>query len=92
MARGTRYTFWRDDTIAAALLAATGTAAFQSKLDALAMQWNSSALSALVEWWPLLLIIGGLSALLLHPRAQTRADVRGPRLQPHTETRHGSES
>jgi hypothetical protein len=92
MARGKPNPFWKDDTIAAAALAATGTAAFQSKLDALAIQWNSPALSALVEWWPLLLIIGGLILLLLHPQAQTKTRNVMPRLQANRETRHGSES
>ena len=92
MARGKSNPFWKDDTIAAAALAATGTAAFQNKLDALAIQWNSPAMSALVEWWPLLLIIGGLVLLLLHPQAQSRRRTGMPRLQAKTETRHGSES
>jgi len=92
MARGNRYPFWKDDTIAAAALAATGTAAFQSKLDALAFRWHSPALSALVEWWPLLLIIGGLIVLLLHPRAPSEMRSSAPRLQTNTETHHGSES
>ena len=91
MARGNRYPFWKDDTIAAAAFAATGTAAFQSKLDALAIRWNSPALSALIEWWPLLLIIGGLTVLLLHPRGAMQMSRRTS-YQAHTETRHGSES
>ena len=91
MARGNRYPFWKDDTIAAAALAATGTAAFQSKLDALAAQWNIPALSALVQWWPLLLIIGGLIVLLVHPHTPSHGSA-SVQFQAHTETHHGSES
>lgn len=91
MARGNRYPFWKDDTIAAAALAATGTAAFQSKLDALATQWNIPALSALVQWWPLLLIIGGLIVLLVHPHTPSHGSA-SVQFQAHTETHHGSES
>jgi len=92
MARSKSNPFWKDDTIAAAVLAATGTAAFQGKLDALAIRRNSPAMSALVEWWPLLLIIGGLILLLLNPVAQNKAYTRMPSLRANTETRHGSES
>jgi len=92
MARGNRYPFWKDDTIAAAALAATGTAVFQSKLDALATQWNIPALSALVQWWPLLLIIGGLIVLLLHPHMQSQQPSASAQLQAHRETHHASES
>ena len=88
MAHGNRNPFWKDDTIAAAAFAATGTAAFQSKLDALAIRWNIPALSALIEWWPLLLIIGGLIALLLH--SPHGVPARSSSMPANTETHHES--
>jgi hypothetical protein len=80
--------FWTEDTVAAATLAATGSAAFQNRLDALATKWNIPALYALVQWWPMLLIIAGLILLLVHPRAE--AAVPTSSAQEHTEIHHES--
>lgn len=70
--------FWTEDTLAAAVLAGVGTAAFQSKLDAIATRFDYPALHAFALWWPLLLIIGGLVLLLLHParRSEDPAAVK----------------
>ncbi len=82
--------FWTEDTVAAATLAATGSAAFQSKLSALAIKWNMPALYALVQWWPMLLIIAGLILLLVHPRAEASQPHAASSPQEHTEIHHES--
>jgi uncharacterized membrane protein YdcZ (DUF606 family) len=56
--------FWTEDIIAAAILAASGgTTLLLTKLRAIALEQHLSLLHTLVQWWPLLLIIGGVILL-----------------------------
>ena len=53
--------FWTEDIIAAAILAASGgTTLLLTKLRAIALEQHLPLLHTLVQWWPLLLIIGGV--------------------------------
>lgn len=69
MARRNGYPFWTQDTVAAAVMAGVATASMQSKLEAWASDVNIGAVTALVHYWPLLMIIAGLVLLLMHPVA-----------------------
>jgi hypothetical protein len=77
MTSSKRYPFWTQDTMAAAVLAGVGTASVQSRLEAWAYGLNIPAVTALVHYWPVLMIIAGLILLLTHPvtgaSGQTRA-------------------
>ena len=61
-----------EDTIVATLLAGFWAGIGIEKLDALALQFNLTALHVLVLWWPLLLIAAGMVLLVRHQQ-QARA-------------------
>ena len=84
-----RYPFWTQDTIAAAVMAGVGTASVQSKLEAWASGVNIPAVTALVHYWPVLMIIAGLILLLTHPVAGAQAHARAQEI---TENSHESRS
>ena len=88
MASRKRYPFWTQDTIAAAVMAGVGTASVQSKLEAWASGVNIPAVTALVHYWPVLMIIAGL-ILLTHPVAGTETHARAEEI---TENSHESRS
>lgn len=53
--------FWTEDIIAAAILAASGaTTLLLTKLRAIALEQHLPLLHTLVQWWPMLLIVGGV--------------------------------
>ena len=59
-----REKFWTEDIIAAAILAASGgTTLLLTKLRAIALEQHLPLLHTLVQWWPLLLIVGGVILL-----------------------------
>jgi len=89
MTRRKRYPFWTQDTIAAAVMAGVGTASVQSKLEAWARGVNIPAVTALVHYWPVLMIIAGLILLLTHPVVGTQAHARGEEI---SENSHESRS
>ena len=90
MASSKRYPFWTQDTIAAAVLAGVGTASVQSKLEAWAYDVNIPAVTALVHYWPVLMIIAGLILLLTHP--VTGASGQACAAEPTKEKSHESRS
>ena len=56
--------FWTEDIIAAAILAASGgTTLLLTKLRAIALEQHLPFLHTLAQWWPLLLIVGGVILL-----------------------------
>ena len=88
MARNNRYPFWTQDTVAAAVLAGVATASAQSKLEAWALDANNAAFTALVHYWPVLMILAGLVLLLLHPVTPERLSDRAPGSSNETEISH----
>ena len=71
-----REKFWTEDIIAAAILAASGgTTLLLTKLRAIALEQHLPLLHTVVQWWPLLLIVGGV-ILLLTNEIETRARGR----------------
>ena len=92
MASNRRYPFWTQDTIAAAILAGVGTASVQSKLEAWASGVNIAAVTVLVHYWPVLMILAGLILLLIHPVASQNAADRSPHAPETTENPHESRS
>ena len=89
-----REKFWTEDIIAAAILAASGgTTLLLTKLRAIALEQHLPLLHTIVQWWPLLLIIGGVILLFtnqvearaLGTRQGTPVSSRG-----YTERIHGS--
>ena len=69
-----REKFWTEDIIAAAILAASGgTTLLLTKLRAIALEQHLPLLHTLMQWWPLLLIVGGVILLLTN---QIEARVR----------------
>lgn len=85
-----RYPFWTQDTIAAAVLAGVGTASVQSKLEAWASDVNIAAVTALVHYWPVLMILAGLILLLTHPVAVPSSSRRTAAATETTESSHES--
>jgi hypothetical protein len=85
MARRKQYPFWTQDTIAAAALAGIGTASVQSKLEAWALALNNSIVTAMVHYWPLLMIFAGLVLLLTHPVASSKLSQQGEGVTEPTE-------
>ena len=85
-----REKFWTEDIIAAAILAASGgTTLLLTKLRAFALEQHLPLLHTVVQWWPLLLIIGGV-ILLFTNQIETRsrhAATVSPRS--YTEKMHG---
>ena len=75
-----REKFWTEDIIAAAILAASGgTTLLLTKLRAIALEQHLPLLHTLVQWWPLLLIVGGVILLLtnqIEARVRHAAPVR----------------
>lgn len=86
-----REKFWTEDIIAAAILAASGgTTLLLTKLRAIALEQHLPLLHTVVQWWPLLLIVGGVILLLTNQietraRHAARVSSRG-----YTERIHGS--
>jgi hypothetical protein len=81
--------FWTEDIIAAAILAATGgTALLLNKLDDLALSLNFPVLHELVQWWPALLILAGLILLLANQSSESGA--RKP-VQPVSQVARGED-
>ena len=59
--------FWTEDIIAATILAASGgTTLLLTKLRAIAVEQHLPVLHLLVQWWPLLLIFGGVVLLFIN--------------------------
>ena len=74
--RSHREKFWTEDIIAAAILAASGgTTLLLAKLRTIALEQHLPLLHTLVQWWPLLLIAGGVILLFT---SQVEARDRGP--------------
>jgi len=70
--------FWTEDIIAAAILAASGaTTLMLTKLRAIALEQHLPLLHTVVQWWPLLLIIGGV-ILLFTNQIETRIRHASP--------------
>ena len=61
-------TVWTEDTIAGVILGCAGCFFVQTQLQGLASRLNRPAVDAMVQWWPMLLIVAGL-ALWLRPKA-----------------------
>lgn len=86
-----REKFWTEDIIAAAILAASGgTTLLLTKLRTIALEQHLPLLHTLVQWWPLLLIVGGVILLFTNQvearhRHAARVSSRG-----YTEKIHGS--
>jgi len=81
--------FWTEDIIAAAILAASGgTTLLLTKLRAIAVEQHLPVLHLLVQWWPLLLILGGVVLLFINQGARDRnaAQINS---RSYTEKSHG---
>jgi uncharacterized membrane protein YdcZ (DUF606 family) len=89
--RSHREKFWTEDIIAAAILAASGgTTLLLTKLRTIALEQHLPLLHTLVQWWPLILIVGGVILLFanhVEARTQHAAPVSSRR---YTERIHGS--
>ena len=86
-----REKFWTEDIIAAAILAASGgTTLLLTKLRAIALEQHLPLLHTLVQWWPLLLIVGGV-ILLFTSQVEARNRHAAPVTSGiYTEKIHGS--
>ena len=70
--------FWTEDIIAAAILAASGgTTLLLTKVRAIALEQHLPFLHTLAQWWPLLLIVGGV-ILLFTNQIETRNRSAAP--------------
>ena len=86
-----RVKFWTEDIIAAAILAASGgTTLLLTKLRAIALEQHLPLLHTLVQWWPLLLIVGGVILLFTNQIETRTRDVAPVSSRSYTETIHGS--
>jgi hypothetical protein len=77
--------FRAESAIVAIILACTGAALLQSKLDFIAVTHHLAILHAGMRWWPLLLIMAGMILLLDHHSSGTRsreAAQQAPKTQP----------
>jgi hypothetical protein len=89
--RSHREKFWTEDIIAAAILAASGgTTLLLTKLRTIALEQHLPLLHTLVQWWPLILIAGGV-ILLFTSQVEARDQHVAPlSSRSNTERIHGS--
>ena len=82
--------FWTEDIIAAAILAASGgTTLLLTKLRAIALEQHLPLLHTLVQWWPLLLIIGGVILFFTNEIEVRHRHAASANSRSYTEKIHG---
>jgi hypothetical protein len=96
MASSQRYSFWTQDTVAAAVLAGVGMASLQSKLDGFANELNVPLITAFAHGWPLVVLFASLILMVVNSVGESRekearvrqaeAKPEPPRLEPDLET------
>jgi hypothetical protein len=83
--------FWTEDIIAAAILAASGgTTLLLTKLRAIALEQHIPLLHTLAQWWPLLLIVGGVILLFTNQIETRNRHAARVTSRSYTEKIHGS--
>jgi len=83
--------FWTEDIIAAAILAASGgTTLLLTKVRAIALEQHLPFLHTLAQWWPLLLIVGGVILLFTNQIETRNRSAALVSSLSYTETTHGS--